>query len=77
MASEKKCQAHCTPTAFGWTRVRSAERTTRGRLAIIVGPLGLSHEEAAGVAPQPAARPARIGAMVGCSDVQLARDAVG
>jgi hypothetical protein len=37
-----------------------------------VGPSGLSHEEAAGVAPQPAARPVRIGAEVGCGDVQRA-----
>ncbi|HUH68091.1 MAG TPA: hypothetical protein VLZ05_03955 [Mycobacterium sp.] len=38
--------------------------------------LGLSHDQSAGVAPQPAARTVRIGAVVGCGNVQYARDAV-
>src|ERR1700757_468071 len=45
--------------------------------AIVVGWLGLSHDEGAGVAPQPAARAVGIGAVVGRGDVQRARGAVG
>jgi hypothetical protein len=41
---------------------------------IVVGWLGLSHHEGAGVAPQPAARAVRIGTVVGCGD-EHARDA--
>ena len=40
-------------------------------------PLGVSHHEGAGVAPQQAARAVRIGALVGCDDVQRARGAIG
>ena len=74
----------------GKCRVRWADRTTpcqctaapiplarEHRGLIVVGWLRLSHDEGAGVAPQPAARTARIGAVVGCGDVEGARDAVG
>ena len=47
------------------------------RGAIVVGRLGVTHHEGAGIAPQPAARAFGIGAVVGCGDVQLARGAVG
>ena len=87
MASDKECQSHCTPRAFGWQESGPLSGPTRERL-----PVGVAHELRArplvlyshagsgnddGVAPQPAARAVRVGAVVGCGDVQLARDAVG
>src|SRR5271166_4011301 len=78
-----------THTCGGAKRpVRWADRTTpchctapiplarEHRGLIVVGWLHLSHDEGIGVAPQPAAHTARIGAVVGCGDVEGARDAV-
>jgi hypothetical protein len=88
MASDKECQSHCTPRAFGWQEPGPLSGPARERL-----PVGVVHELPArprpccishagsgnddGVAPQPAARAVGVGAVVGCGDVQLARDAVG
>jgi len=44
---------------------------------IVVSWLGLSHDESAGVAPEPAARSVRIGTVVGCDDGQRAGDTAG
>jgi hypothetical protein len=44
---------------------------------IVVGRLGLSHDEDAGVAPPSAARAVRIATVVGCGDGQRAHDAAG
>jgi hypothetical protein len=82
---------HVIPTPAAAANAGSGERTEPGLCgarrrprplrsysgAIVVGRLGVSHHEGASVAPQPAARAIRIGAVVGCGDVQLARDAIG